>query len=224
MAHTSERSSTTFVVYQLHRSLLITMSSDLKYAQELLEEVKTNTCVPEAVEDLSEVCVIFAKTHGEDAVECAEPLLLYGKALLEMSKIESAVLGNAFEDNYDQHEMVARLHLGEDEFDEESDEEDYEEEEPETEGNPDGDDVGHLELAWEMLELAKSISAKCGKTDMEAVALHYLGEVSLESNNYTHAIEDLTKAVSIKTKTAPSDSRALAETHYQLGVAHAWAG
>merc|ERR1711910_142851 len=91
-----------------------------------------------------------------------------------------------------------------------------EEEEPETEGNPDGDDVGHLELAWEMLELAKSISVKCGKTDMEAVALHYLGEVSLESNNYTQAIEDLTKAVNIKTKTAPSDSRALAETHYQL--------
>merc|ERR1711936_614599 len=112
--------------------------------------------------------------------------------------------------------MVARLHLGEDELDEESDEEDNEEEEPET--------VGNLELAWEMLALAKSISAKCGKTDMEAVALHYLGEVSLESNNYTQAIEDLTKAVNIKTKTAPNDSRTLAETHYQLGVAHAWAG
>jgi len=244
--------------------IFLTMSSEMTYAQELLAEAKINTCVPEIVEDLSEVCAIFAKTHGEDAVECAEPFLLYGKALLEMSKIESAVLGNAFEgfehevvveekpdfsqvenheslskaemeeidenvweafeDNYDQHEMVARLHLGEEEFDEESDEEDYEEEEPETEGNPDGDDVGHLELAWEMLELAKSISAKCGKTDMEAVALHYLGEVSLESNNYTQAIEDLTKAANIKTKTAPSDSRALAETHYQLGVAHAWAG
>ena len=63
--------------------------------------------------------------------------------------------------------MVARLHL-----DEESDEE----------GNPDGDDVGHLELAWEMLELAKSISATCGKTDMEAVALHYLGEVRTCTN------------------------------------------
>merc|ERR1711913_58330 len=41
---------------------------------------------------------------------------------------------------------------------------------------------------------------------------------------YTQAIEDLTKAANIKAKTAPSDSRALAETHYQLGVAHAWAG
>ena len=193
----------------------------MTYAQELLAEAKTNTCVPEIVEDLSEVCAIFAKTHGEDAVECAEPFLLYGKALLEMSKIESAVLGNAFEgfehevveekpdftqvenheslsraemeeidenvweafeDNYDLHEKVAMLHLGEEEFDEESDEEDYEEEEPETEGKPDGDDLGHLELAWEMLELAKSIWATCGKTDMEALALHYLGEVRTCTN------------------------------------------
>merc|ERR1711936_414845 len=226
-----------------------TMSDNMKYAVELLEDAKINPCIPEALDDLSEVCEIFAKTHGEDAVECAEPFFLYGKALLEMSKIESAVLGNAFEgfehevveekpdftqvenheslsraemeeidenvweafeDNYDLHEKVAILHLGEEEYDEESDGEDYEEEEPETEGKPDGDDVGHLELAWEMLELAKSIWATCGKTDMEALALHYLGEVSLESNNYSQAIEDLTKAANIKAKTAPSDSRALA--------------
>merc|ERR1712179_886313 len=45
----------------------------------------------------------------------------------------------------------------------------------------------------------------------EAEALHYLGEVSLESNNYSQAVEDLSKAVSIKGKTAPAGSRALAE-------------
>merc|ERR1712055_107283 len=90
----------------------IIMSSDLKYAQELLEEVKTNPCVPEAVEDLSEVCAIFAKTHGEDAVECAEPFLLYGKALLEISKIESTVLDNAFEGfNFDGEEEKPDLSL-----------------------------------------------------------------------------------------------------------------
>merc|ERR1712179_699380 len=100
----------------------------------------------------------------------------------------------------------------------------FEEEESEAEGKPDGDEIGHLELAWEMLELAKSIWATCGKTNMEAEALHYLGEGSLESNNYSQAVEDLSKAVSIKVKTAPAGSRALAETHYQLGVAHSWAG
>merc|ERR1712029_1334783 len=253
----------TFVNYRHLISPIFTMSDSMKYAQELLEDAKTNPCIPEALDDLSEACEIFAKTHGVNAEVCAEPFFFYGKALLKMSKIESAVLGNAFEgfehevveekpdfsqvedhksmsraemeeideqvweafeENYDQHERVANLHLGEEEYEEDSDEEECEEEDPEAEGKPDGDEVGHLELAWEMLELAKSIWATCGKADMEAEALHYLGEVSLESTNYTQAIEDLTKAISIKTKAAPAGSRALAETHYQLGVAHAWAG
>ena len=41
----------------------------------------------------------------------------------------------------------------------------------------------------------------------KSLMLMYPVQVSLESNNYTQAIEDLTKAVDIKTKTAPSDSR-----------------
>merc|ERR1719228_2346307 len=206
------------------------MSSDLKYAQELLEEAKTNTCVPEAVEDLSEVCAIFAKTHGEDSVECAEPFLLYGKALLEMSKIESIVLDNAFEgfnfDGEDEKPDFSQIEnpedLGKDEveFEDDSDEE----EEHEDEDKSDGEDVGHLELAWEVLELARNISGKHGKTDIEAEAFHYLGEVSLEDNNYPQAVEDLTKSLTIKTKVAPAGSRSLAETHYQLGVANAWSG
>merc|ERR1712192_367449 len=52
----------------------------------------------------SEVCEIFAKTHGVHAEVCAEPFFYYGKALLEMSKIESAVLGNCLE-GFD-HELV----------------------------------------------------------------------------------------------------------------------
>jgi len=238
------------------------MSPNLKYAQELLVEVKTNPCVPEAVEDLSEVCAIFAKTHGEDAVECAEPFLLYGKALLEMSKIESIVLDNAFEGfnfdgeedkadfsqfenpdelakdeageidlqvedafdiNFAEHDRIANIHTGDDIYDEADSEDDSdEEEEPEGEDKPDGEDIGHLELAWEVLELAKNISGKHGKTDIEAEAFHYLGEVSLENNNYPQAIEDLVQSLSIKTKVVPAGSRSLAETHYQLGVAHAW--
>merc|ERR1712212_175555 len=228
----------------------VNMSSDLKYAQELLEEAKTNICVPEAVEDLSEGCAIFAKSHGEDAVECAEPFLLYGKALLEMSKIESIVLDNAFEGfnfeedekpdysqienpmelvkdevgeidlqvedafdiNFAEHERIASIHAGDDIYEEVESEDDSDEEE-----KPNGEDVGHMELA-------KNISGKHGKTDIEAEALHYLGEVSLENNNYPLAIEDLAKSATIKTKVMSADSRSLAETHYQLGVAYAWSG
>jgi len=237
-------------------------SADLKFAQELLEEVKTNTCIPEAVEDLSEVCSIFAKIHGENAVECAEPFLLYGKALLEMSKIESIVLDNAFEGfnfeedekpdysqienpmelvkdevgeidlqvedafdiNFAEHERIASIHAGDDIYEEVESEDDSDEEEVSEEEKPNGEDVGHMELAWEVLELAKNISGKHGKTDIEAEALHYLGEVSLENNNYPLAIEDLAKSATIKTKVVSADSRSLAETHYQLGVAYAWSG
>jgi len=251
--------------YSLSDILVIMSTSsstvDLKFAQELLEEAKTNTCVPEAVEDLSEVCAIFAKTHGESAVECAEPFLLYGKALLEMSKIESIVLDNAFEGfnfeedekpdysqienpmelvkdevgeidlqvedafdiNFAEHERIASIHAGDDIYEEVESEVDSDEEVSEEEKS-NGEDVGHMELAWEVLELAKNISGKHGKIDIEAEALHYLGEVSLENNNYSLAIEDLAKSATIKTKVMSADSRSLAETHYQLGVAYAWSG
>merc|ERR1712055_942500 len=218
-------------LYNCLRASTLTMSANssttamdnMKFAQDLLEDAKINPCIPEALDDLSEVCEIFAKTHGVHAEICAEPFFYYGKALLGMSKIESAVLGNCLE-GFD-HEIVAMLHRGEEEFDQDSDsEEEPDETEPEAEGEPDGDEIGHLELAWEMLELAKLIWATCGKTDMEAEALQFLGEMSLESNNYPQAVEDLSKAVSIKVKTAPAGSRALAELHYQLGVAYAWAG
>ena len=70
-------------------------------------------------------------------------------------------------------------------------EEEFEGEDPEAEGKPDGDEVGHLELTCEMLELAKSIWATCGKTDMEAEALHYLGEVCLIQATYIMFFTDV---------------------------------
>merc|ERR1712126_98260 len=133
-------------------------------------------------------------------------------------------MGDALDFNFAEHERIASIHVG-DIYEEVESEDDSEEDEPEEEEEkPDGEDVGHLELAWEVLELAKNISGKHGKTDLEAEAWHYLGEVSLENNNYSQAIEDLLKSVSIKTKVVSADSRSLAETHFQLGVAYAWSG
>ena len=42
-------------------------------------------------------------------------------------------------------------------------------------------ETGHLELAWKMLELAKSIWAANGKTDTETKALYFLQALSLGS-------------------------------------------
>merc|ERR1712181_11034 len=45
-----------------------------------------------------------------------------------------------------------------------------------------------------------------------------LGEVSIENENYSQAVEDI-KLCLEKQKNLPKDSRIIAETHYQLGVA-----
>merc|ERR1712002_1227849 len=55
------------------------------------------SAIPSAVSDLAESCEILSKVFGETAEECAEAYYYYGKALLEISRLENQVLGNALE-------------------------------------------------------------------------------------------------------------------------------
>merc|ERR1711887_203587 len=174
---------------------------------------------------------------GEMGVECAEAYFYYGKALLELSRVESGVLGNALDgvnmdaetlptkgvvvedaeglptekkaeieekvadalaDNFDKHEMLAKAHNAENT------------EEP-----------GNLEQAWQMFDLAKVIYGKAKNEVKECESLILLGEVSLENSNFKQAVEDLTSCLAKRLKALPEDSRSIAETHYQLGVAQA---
>ena len=43
-----------------------------------------------------------------------------------------------------------------------------------------------------------------------------LGEVSIENEDYPHAIEDLTTSLKLRQKLLPEDSRLIAGTHYQV--------
>ncbi len=95
----------------------------------------------------------------------------------------------------------------------------------------DEEDPSNLQLAWEMLELCKSIYQKHAdsleatsqqRLDLEAKlseTFQTLGEVSIENENYPQAIEDLTMCLNRRQDLLPEDSRCIAETHYQLGVA-----
>merc|ERR1711864_21069 len=98
----------------------------------------------------------------------------------------------------------------------------------------DDEDPSNLQQAWEMLELAKVLytkqmesAAEDKKVDLGRriceVFLH-LGEVSLENENYDQAVEDLAQCLAKRQASLPSDSRSIAETHYQLGVAKASSG
>jgi len=95
----------------------------------------------------------------------------------------------------------------------------------------DDDDPSSLQLAWEMLELAK----QCLKKQADALpaddkkrpevegrlseTFMKLGEVSIESENYPQAIEDLNACLRRHQEHLPDDSRCIAEVHYQIGVA-----
>ena len=50
-----------------------------------------------AVASLATACEMLSAEFGETAVECADAYFHYGKALLEMARLESGVLGNALD-------------------------------------------------------------------------------------------------------------------------------
>merc|ERR1712025_92384 len=218
-------------------SAVVAIPESFEHAKELLAEGKRDLLVhaiPDAVTNCSKACEIMVKHKGEMAAECAEAYFYYGKALLELSRVESGVLGNALdgvdmetkttdvkdtlvedteamttdekseieekvadalEENFEKHDIVARAHTG-DNTEEESEEDEMEEDqvgdEMETAVEKADAEVGNLEQAWQMFDLAKVIYSKAGDVSKECESLTLLGEVSLENSNYKQAVEDLT--------------------------------
>jgi len=163
--------------------------------------------IPQAVEALGEACELFTKVYGETAPECAEAYFFYGKSLLEMARLENGVLGNALdgvpedEDKAETSQVEDPEKLTEEEkvdVEEKVDEalvENFEKHDKSVQVAEDELDPSNLQLACEMLELAKVCVT--------------LGEVSLE-------IEICLKK---RMEAFAKDSRCIAETHYQLGIA-----
>lgn len=267
--------------------------------------------IPSAVTSLGEACELLSAQFGETGVECAEAYFYYGKALLELARLESGVFGNALdgvpegedaensqvedpeklteeektdveekvdealEENFENCEKKAvtnGVHANgeaadksegaedaEMAEDDENKEEEESQEDEETEAEPekgdtdsvgsteeaknekededksaqdaeDEEDPSNLQLAWEMLELAKALYTKQtettgtpeAKTDLEKKLCEtylVLGEVSLENENYGQAEDDLTNCLKMQQSSLSADSRNIAETHYQLGIA-----
>merc|ERR1712119_61843 len=229
---------------------------------------------PSAVESLASACEFVAGEHGETANECAEAYFHYGRALLEMGRMESGVLGNALdgvpdcedeagdnvenpekmtedekehvgvkvmealEENFETHqEKINELVYGhtkndyddEDEIDEEDSQDDVMDDSEVPSGKPSEDeDPSNLERAWEMLELAKNIYSRMASTSQaDSISrlcdtLLSLGEVSIENENYSQAVEDITSCLEKRKDKLPHEVRQMAEVQYQLGVALAY--
>merc|ERR1712114_117814 len=52
---------------------------------------------PSSVSSLALACEMLAKQFGETANECADSYFHYGKAILELARMEGGVIGNALE-------------------------------------------------------------------------------------------------------------------------------
>ncbi|KAG8555072.1 hypothetical protein GDO81_017572 [Engystomops pustulosus] len=185
-----------------------------------------------AVNCFQETCSILGKKYGETADECADALYYYGLTLLEVARMEDNVLGNALEgmpeEDDDDDEcgkedpnIPSADNLDEEEA--ESDNEEPEEEPEEKENEKEEEDVEGLQLSWEVLELAKVIYKRKQdkESQLKAAQAHLkLGEVSVESENYSQAVEDFLACLTIQKEHLEEHDRLVAETQYQLGLAY----
>ncbi|XP_058033278.1 nuclear autoantigenic sperm protein isoform X1 [Ahaetulla prasina] len=176
---------------------------DLKEEEKLNEPMASGEVLPTAPNEINSPGVV-EQSHETEIEEKAEAA----------AKVEK-------EEEKD-HEM------GEGEETEGSEEDDKTEEEKENystaeEKESEEDEVGNLELAWDMLELAKVIYKRqdTKEAQLHAAQAHLkLGEVSIESENYMQAIEEFHSCLALQQKYLEAYDRLLAETHYHLGLAY----
>merc|ERR1712112_585441 len=207
----------------------------LYYGKSLLELSKLeNVVLCNALEGVD----IEPSDANEDVSQVENPDTLPAE---EKAAVEEQV-AEALEENFEKFDKIASIHSVEDVEDEDSLDDAMEEEvdekamettEPEKEKNEEtetAEDTDNLQLSWEVVELAKAgfqkIATEATSDDKKKEAwsrycetIKVLGEISLENENYKQAVEDLTMCLEKRKEILPSDSRSIAETHYELGIA-----
>lgn len=208
----------------------------LKKADDLIAQGKRNmVCgeVPKAVNVFEEAVKLLVKNCGEMSRDCADAYFHCGSALLELCRMESNVLGSALdgvdveeEKEEKETEQFEKPPADDDEGDtaeEDGEGDTAEEDEGDAEEEKEEDDVGHFQLAWEYLDVAKVIYSKKEEKDDQLKAsecLLKLGELSMENEQYETSATDLLSALAIQKKYLKEDDRTIAETHFQLGLAY----
>ncbi|XP_047394647.1 nuclear autoantigenic sperm protein isoform X4 [Sciurus carolinensis] len=199
--------------------------------------------IPAAVNAFQEAASLLGKKYGETANECGEAFFFYGKSLLELARMENGVLGNALEGVHVEEEEGEKTedeslvenndNIDETEGSEEDDKENDKAEETPNESilenkslqENEEEEIGNLELAWDMLDLAKIIFKRqeTKEAQLYAAQAHLkLGEVSVESENYIQAVEEFQACLNLQEQYLEAHDRLLAETHYQLGLAYGY--
>jgi len=163
-----------------------------------------------AVDLLSEILEQRVAKFGETAIECAPIYYQYGKSLLAFAQSEIDVLGGIMKKKTWKKQLGNKLGISDDDDDEEE-----EEEKPNLENTAE-----LLEMAWEVLELARLIYSNVPEYKLElAEVFLVIGDLSMESDNMEQAVLDYAQCLSLREKLLPPEDRRLAETHYSMGLA-----
>ncbi|KAI9350071.1 hypothetical protein DFJ73DRAFT_396058 [Zopfochytrium polystomum] len=188
----------------------------------------------------------LTSVFGNNSVECAELFFLYGSALFHNAAGKASLLGGeeiAEVEEDSEEVIVVPPQKPSDRFVFSGDESanttveagvstanssgtvvaDGETDEQDPAGESDEDDEGDIQIAWETLDLARTLFEKLpgGYAAMRvADVLMMLGDVSLEQGHWDKAIGDFTRAFEIKSERLASDHRDLAEVLYKLALAN----
>jgi len=182
----------------------------------------------EAVASLADGLAVMREFNDELDVSMCEFYFFYGKALLEVARIEDDVLGNALAgvpegEDTDNSQVEDPDKLSQNEEEEVGDEDVAESQDEEEE-----EDVPSIQLAFEVLDLARVIyTQKQERSREESLKLSQvylkLGEVAMENENFTDAASMYKDCLELQKSLLSPDDRWLAETHYQLGAAYTMA-
>jgi len=200
----------------------------LEYGKALAEVSRVeNEVLTHAMEDVSLEQAAATDNQVEDPEKVTEE---------EKANVQKTV-AEALKENFDRHHNIAKHHFVDYE-EEQTEESENSKNSMETDAAPEtseeAEETTNLQLAWEMLELAKAIFTKKAKVcegekrvEVEARRLEaamWLGEVSLEGGQHALAMEDFAACLQARQATLPKDSRSIAESHYAMGRAQAALG
>lgn len=203
----------------------VTIDPQNKNSDELIKQGITAYYMqnyPAAVQALSLASELLVAEHGAKHDSLGDVYFYYGKALLELSREESQPLGDAVTKNIEEDSDSDEADTEEDNPEEVKVESSSEEKLPESDTTEETEEEPtDLQLAWEVLELAKIIYENRGESGKKKLAetLVVLGEVSLESENFPTAVSDIKSGLEIMNQLTEKNQRILAQTHYKLGIA-----
>lgn len=204
-----------------------------------------------AVTAYSRAIELIVAEHGDKHDSLGDIYLLYGRTLLDISRDEAEALGDALPHDFSSDSEAEEDNKENSEKEKKDSEVTNGSDADKTKAGGDNQNNGEatgdagdatasapkaegesteeksegeptdLQLAWEVLELAKLIFEQRGAAGRKGLSetLILLGDVSLESENFENAVTDIKAGLAIQKEMFKPDNRTLAESYYKLGIA-----